>query len=131
MVIDSSALVAILLSESTATALSSAIEDDPRRLVSATTVLESGMVIEGRLGLSGGRELDLLLHRIDATTTAVDARQAEAARVAWRRYGKGHHPAALNFGDCFSYALAVTTGEPLLCVGDDFSQTGLTLVPLG
>lgn len=128
MVIDPSALLAILQAEATALPLADAIAADPRRLISAAGVVEAGIVVEARHGSSGGRELDVLLHRAGVVITAVDAHQAELARDAWRRFGKGRHLAALNFGDCFSYALAVDAGEPLLCVGDDFRRTDLPLV---
>lgn len=131
MVIDSSALCAVLFAESTAGALVAAMAADPRPLVSAATVVEAGIVVEARLGPSGGRELDLLLHRLRAQVVAVDEEQSEHARRAWRRFGKGRHPASLNLGDCFSYALASTSGEPLLCVGDDFAETDVRLVPVG
>ncbi len=130
MVVDSSALLAILQDEPTAPALAEAIADDPRRLISAATALEAAIVVEARFGPSGGRELDLLLHRGAFITTAVDAAQFEVARAAWRRFGEGRHRAALNFGDCFSYALSRTSREPLLCVGDDFVRTDLRLVPV-
>ena len=80
-------------------------------------------MIEGRLGDAGGRELDLLLHRMRGQVMAVSEHQAELARSAWRRFGRGRHRAGLNFGDCFAYALAVDTGEPLLFKGDDFNKT--------
>lgn len=131
MVIDSSALCAVLFAESTAGALVAAMATDPRPLVSAATVVEAGIVVEARLGPSGGRELDLLLHRLRAQVVAVDEEQSEHARRAWRRFGKGRHPASLNLGDCFSYALASTSGELLLCVGDDFAETDVRLVPVG
>jgi ribonuclease VapC len=83
------------------------------------------MVIETRLGEPGGSELDLWLHKADVEIVAVEAEHADQARRAWRRYGKGRHPASLNFGDCFSYALAALTGEPLLYKGNDFSQTDM------
>ncbi len=127
VVIDTSALLAILQEESEAPALAAAIAADPRRLVSAASVVEAGIVVEARYGPGGGRELDLLLHRAGVVVTAVDAHQAELARNAWRRFGKGRHPAALNFGDCFTYALAVDSREPLLCVGDDFPRTDVPL----
>ncbi len=130
MVIDSSALCAVLFAESTARGLVSAMAADPRPLVSAATVVEAGIVVEARFGPSGGRELDLLLHRLRAQVVAVDEEQSEHARRAWRRFGKGRHPAALNLGDCFSYALAASSGEPLLCVGDDFAKTDMRLVPV-
>jgi ribonuclease VapC len=119
-VIDTSAIVAIALNEPDATELEVRIADDPVRLVSAAIVLEATIALESRLGDAGGRELDLWLLKIGAEIVPVDAEQADAARRAWRRYGKGRHPAALNYGDCFSYALAATRGEPLLFKGDDF-----------
>ena len=123
MVIDTSALVAVLLDEPDRRRYTRALADAPIRALSAATLLEAGIVIEARLGDAGGRELDLLLHRADVAVIPVDAAQAELARAAWRRYGKGRHPAALNYGDCFSYALAVQRDEPLLFKGDDFAAT--------
>jgi len=83
------------------------------------------MVIETRLGEQGGSELDLWLHKAGVEIVAVGPEHADRARRAWRRYGKGRHPAGLNFGDCFSYALAAETGEPLLFKGEAFSKTDL------
>ena len=83
------------------------------------------MVLEARLSDAGGREFDLWLLKIGAEIIAVDAEQADVAWRAWRRYGKGHHAAALNYGDCFSYALAVTRSEPLLFKGEDFAKTDI------
>lgn len=122
MVIDTSAIVAIALNEPDASEIELRIADDPVRLISAATVLEAAMVLETRLGDAGGREFDLWLLKIGAEIVPVNVEQADAARRAWRRYGKGHH-AALNYGDCFSYALAVTRGEPLLFKGEDFAKT--------
>ena len=123
MVIDTSAIVAIALNEPDAAELEVRIADDPVRLISAATVLEATIVLETRLSDSGGREFDLWLLKIGAEVIPVDAEQADAARRAWRRYGRGRHAAALNYGDCFSYALAMTRGEPLLFKGDDFAMT--------
>ena len=114
MVIDTSALVAILENEPERRAFVEAIAADAVRLVSAATVLEAGIVIESRRGEHAGRELDLLLHRAKVEIIPVDAAQAEAARAAYRRYGKGRHAAGLNFGDCFAYALATSRCETLL-----------------
>lgn len=125
MVIDASAIVAIALNEPDAPDLERRIADDPVRLISAATVLEAAMVIETRLGEAGGSELDLWLHKVGVEIVAVDAGHTDQARRAWRRYGKGRHPAGLNFGDCFSYALAALTQEPLLFKGEDFSQTDI------
>lgn len=123
MVIDTSAIVAIALNEADAADIERLIADDPIRLISAATVLEATMVIETRLGDAGGREFDLWLVKIDAEVVPVDAEQANAARRAWRRYGKRRHAASLNYGDCFSYALAMTRGETLLFKGEDFAKT--------
>ena len=123
MVIDTSAIVAIALNEHDAPEIEVKVADDPVRLISAATVLEATMVIETRLGDAGGREFDLWLLKIGAEIVPVDAEQADAARRAWRRYGKGRHAAALNYGDCFSYALAATRSEPLLFKGEDFAKT--------
>jgi ribonuclease VapC len=126
MVIDTSALLAILLGEPDAEAFAAAIEADPKRLLSAATALEAAIVIEARKGPSGGRELDLLLHRAQVDIVAFTEAHAEIARAAWRQFGRGNHPAALNFGDCCAYALSKTSGEPLLFKGADFSQTDVS-----
>lgn len=123
MVLDSSGVLAILFDEPERPAFTAAIERDPRRLISAATLLETALVAEARRGEPAGRELDLLLHRAEAQIISVDAHQVEIARSAWRRFGKGRHRAGLNFGDCFAYALAATTGEPLLFKGEDFTHT--------
>ena len=126
MVIDPSAIAAILLNEQEAEIFEDKIAVDPVRKLSAAGLVEIAMVIEGRLGDLGGALLDLWLHKAGIDIVPVDAAQAQAARRAWRRYGKGRHPAGLNFGDCFSYALAKTSGEPLLFKGDDFALTDVT-----
>jgi ribonuclease VapC len=123
MVVDTSALLAILEGESTAPRLVDALSAADAIRVSAGTALEAGIVVEARRGEAGGRELDLLLHRLRADVVSVTAEHVEIARDAYRRYGKGHHPAALNFGDCFAYALASALGEPLMFVGNDFART--------
>ncbi|HMK91126.1 MAG TPA: type II toxin-antitoxin system VapC family toxin [Methylocystis sp.] len=125
MVIDTSAIVAIALNEPEAAAFEERIVDSPVRLISAATVLEAAIVIETRLGEAGGSELDLWLHKADVEIVAIDAEFIDCARRAWRRFGKGRHAAGLNFGDCFSYALAAKTNEPLLFKGDDFSRTDI------
>jgi ribonuclease VapC len=128
MVLDTSALLAVLLNEVEAPAFRLAIETDPIRLLSAASLVETSIVIEARVGEAGGRELDLLLHKAAIEVVAVDAEQAEIARHAFRNFGKGRHTAGLNYGDCFSYALAQSAGEPLLCKGDDFRKTDLTVI---
>jgi ribonuclease VapC len=126
MVIDTSAIVAIALNELDAPEIEAKIADDPVRLISAATVLEAAMVLETRLGDAGGREFDLWLLKIGAEVVPVDTELVDLARRAWRRYGKGHHPAALNYGDCFSYALAMSRAEPLLFKGEDFGKTDVS-----
>ena len=123
MVIDTSALVALLLDEPERAAFAAAIEADPKRLVSALTLVEAGIVLEARLGQPGADALDLLLQRADIQIVAADREQAEIARRAWRTFGKGNDPAGLNLGDCFAYALAVAAAEPLLFKGEDFRRT--------
>ena len=125
MVIDTSAIVAIALDEPEALSFEERIADDPVRVISAATLLETAMVIETRLGAGGGGELDLWLHKAGVEIVAIDAELADVARRAWRRFGKGRHPAGLNFGDCFSYALASLTQEPLLFKGADFAETDI------
>lgn len=131
MVLDSSAVLAVLFDEPQRRAFTVSIERDPHRLMSAGNVLESALVVEARRGEPAGRELDLLLHRAEVQVVPVDPEQVEIARAAWRRYGKGRHPAGLNFGDCFAYALAVASGEPLLFVGEDFRRTDISSVDVG
>ena len=128
MVIDTSALLAILMNEPEAEGFAVAIESDPVRLVSAGTLLETGLVAEGRWGDAGGRELDLLVAKAAMDVVPVDAEQVEVARRAFRRFGKGRHPAGLNFGDCFAYALSRASGQPLLFKGGDFAQTDIDRV---
>jgi len=128
MVIDTSALLAILGKEPERDRLAAAIVDDAARLVSAATVLETAIVIEFRYGLSGAMDFDLLLHTIQAQIEPVTEDQVRLGRFAYRQYGKGRHAAALNYGDCFSYALAKAFGQPLLFKGGDFSKTDLLLV---
>jgi ribonuclease VapC len=127
VVIDTSALVAIFLSEPERQRFLDDIIAAETRLVSAATVLEAGIVLEARRGESAGREFDLFVVRANLQIIPVDAEQADLARSAWRKYGKGRHPAALNFGDCFSYALAKATGEALLAKGTDFGLTDIAV----
>jgi ribonuclease VapC len=123
MVIDTSAILALLFNEPEADAIEAALEADPRRLMSTASSLEAAIVIEARLGAAGGREFDLLMHKARIDQVAVSAGQVEVARTAWRRYGRGRHEAHLSYGDCFSYALAMTLGEQLLFTGDGFART--------
>lgn len=130
MVLDTSALLAVLLDEPEAEAFRIAIEEADTRLVSAGTLLETAIVIEARKGEAGGRELDLLIQKAGVTIVPVDADHVAAARRGYRRFGRGHHEAALNFGDVFAYALCKSSGEPLLFKGRDFALTDLRLVSL-
>ncbi len=127
MVIDTSALLAVVLGEPEANEFAAAIEVDSTRLLSAVSLLEAAIVVETRKGPAGGRELDLALHRARVAVVPFDAAQAEIARDAYRRFGKRRHPAALNFGDCCSYALSAGSGEPLLFKGDDFRLTDVAV----
>jgi ribonuclease VapC len=120
MVIDTSALFAILFGEPDRDAYIEAIEKAKPRLLSAVTALEASMVAEARKGPAAGRELDLLLHRANIDIVPLDTSQIEVARRVWREYGKGNHPAGLNFCDCCALALARVAGYPLLFKGEDF-----------
>ena len=127
MIVDSSAVVGILKSEPEAEALLDAMASARNRRMSAATFVEVCVVIDSsRDPVKSGR-LDNLLRRFDVEIIDVTSEQAYIARAAYRDFGKGSgHPARLNFGDCFSYALAKVTGEPLLFKGDDFGHTDLT-----
>ncbi len=126
MVVDTSALVAIALIEPEADRFLDAIEAAATRLISAASVLEAGIVIEGRAGRDAGDDLDALMQRLGLDIEPVTAEQVRIARTAYRTYGKGYHRAGLNFGDCFAYALAKAAGLPLLFKGDDFARTDIT-----
>jgi ribonuclease VapC len=104
------------------------VQEDATRLVSAANLLEAALVIEARKGEPGGRELDALIQKAEVVVVPVDAEHVSEARRAYRRFGKGRHPAALNFGDLFAYALARTSGEPLLFKGEDFAKTDVSRV---
>ena len=127
MVIDTSAIMAILLGEPAAGQLVEALEADRTRLVSAATVVETSLVVLGRFGEMGDPQVDRLLRGIGAEVVPVGLEQVAIARDAALRFGRGRHPAALNFGDCFSYALAMERGEPLLFVGEDFAKTDVSV----
>ena len=125
MIIDSSAILAILFAEPDANRFEDTIATAWPRRMSAVALVEAAMVLEGRGGAEAGHDLDAFLKRTRIELVPVTAEQANAARQAWRRFGKGNHPAALNFGDCFAYALAAVTGEPLLFKGEDFALTDI------
>ena len=128
VVIDTSALLAILLGEPERGKLLQLLSESETRLLSAANALETAMVVESRRGEAAGRELDLFLHRTKIEIVAVDEEQFSIARFAWRKFRRGRHPAALNFGDCFAYALTKTSSEPLLAKGDDFRRTDLQIL---
>ncbi len=130
MVIDTSALLAIFLAEPERKPFLDSIFQAETRMISAASVLETGIVLEARRGESAGREFDLFLVRANLQIVSLDSEQVEIARSAWRKYGKGRHPAGLNFGDCFAYALAKFTGEPLLAKGNDFAATDIEVCSL-
>jgi ribonuclease VapC len=125
MVLDTSALLAILFDEPERRSFTEAIEGAARRLLSAANFVEASLILEARHGAEGVRALDRLLSTAGVEIVPVDVPQAQGAREAFRLFGKGRHPASLNFGDCFAYALAKVMTEPLLFKGNDFSHTDL------
>ena len=126
IVVDTSAVVAVLFDEDGRAELESRLLGD-RCVMSAATRVEVGIVIEAKTGSAGTQLLEELLGRVAVEVVPVDAELAEEALVAWRRFGKGRHQAGLNLGDTFSYALARRLGQPLLFVGDDFAHTDVTV----
>jgi ribonuclease VapC len=123
MVLDTSAILAILQREPERRSFLEAIEAADTIRMSVASFVESSIVIESRYGLEGLRDLDRFISRASIELIAVDAEQGQLARSAFSRFGKGRHRAGLNYGDCFSYAAAISLGEPLLCKGDDFIHT--------
>ena len=125
MVIDTSAIVAILQNEAEQDAFIEAIESADICLVSAASFIEASIVILTRYGMDGILDLDLFMAKAGIEISSVDSDQANIARRAFRDFGRGRHPAELNFGDCFSYALAKSLDLPLLFKGSDFSKTDI------
>jgi ribonuclease VapC len=123
MIVDPSALVAILLNEPEALRFTTAIAENPVCRLPASCLLEASMILLTRRGNDGVRDLDLYVARCKMEIAPFTEPQAGLARDAFRRFGKGRHPAQLNFGDCMAYALAKETGEELLFKGTDFGQT--------
>lgn len=124
MIVDSSAIVAILLAEAERDAFLEAVRSTPRPSMSAVSYTETGVVLDGRRQAVLSRAYDALLDELGVIVVDVTADQARSARAAYRDFGRGSgHRARLNFGDCFSYALATTRNEPLLFKGDDFGHT--------
>jgi ribonuclease VapC len=128
VVIDSSALLAILLAEPERAQFVDLITEAEVRLLSAANALEAAIVSESRLKAIGGHELDILIQKASIEIVSVDSEQFSVARNAWRKFGKGRHPASLNLGDCFAYALSKVSAEPLLAKGSDFKKTDLQLL---
>jgi ribonuclease VapC len=128
MVIDTSSVVAIFLNEPERDRFLELIMAAEKCLISAATVVEIGIVLESRRSHAIMREFDLFLHEANIEVISVDQTQAEQALLSYRRYGKGRHPAALNFGDCFTHALAVVSGEPILAKSDEFRRANLEVL---
>ena len=128
MVIDTSALVAIFLDEPERNHFLEQIIQADKRLISAATVVETGIVLEARRGPAVSRDFDLFLHEAGIEIVSVDETQSAQARSSFRQYGKGRHPAGLNFGDCFTHALAIVSGAPVLAKSDEFRRANLQVV---
>ncbi len=125
MIVDTSAVLAILFNEADAKRYAGAIMATSPCRMSIANILEASIVVESRGGAAAGHELDALLAEAEIESMPVTVAHVEVARRAWRHFDKGNHPAALNFGDCLAYALAYTTGEPLLFKGNDFALTDI------
>ncbi|TVQ29937.1 MAG: type II toxin-antitoxin system VapC family toxin [Geminicoccaceae bacterium] len=131
MVLDTSVLVAIACGEPETGDFLDALATNEPRLLSAANFVEAGIVLEARFGAAGGDWLRDFVAETGVDVIPVTVEQARAAVGAFRQYGKGRHPAALNFGDCFAYALAQTAGEALLFKRDDFARTDVRAVAYG
>ena len=125
MIVDSSALLAVLFREPDAERYESALAAAPACRMSLANVFEASIVWEGRNGAAAADRFDMFMEEVGIETIPVTVEHVRAARQTWRRFGKGNHPAALNFGDCFAYALAEVMGEPLLYKGGDFALTDI------
>jgi len=128
MVIDTSALIAILQREPERRSFLEAIESADSTRMSIASFVESSIIIESRYGAEGLRDLDRFISRAIIELIPVDEEQGQLARSAYSRFGKGRHRAGLNYGGCFSYAAAISLGEPLLCKGDDFIHTDVPIL---
>jgi ribonuclease VapC len=125
VIVDTSAILAVLFGENDAENYARAISEADVCRVSAATFVEVSVVVESQTGDAGSRQWDSFFRTAGIGIEPVTEEQAHAARQAWSDFGKGRHAAGLNFGDCFSYALAKVSGEPLLFKGDDFRKTGI------
>jgi ribonuclease VapC len=133
VLLDSSALVALVMAEDSARAVFDAISDVPTRAVGAPSLVETAMILDGRRAVASSSamsDLTLVMALFEIAVLPFGQDHWPVAWAAFLRYGKGRHPAGLNFGDCLTYAVAKLSGLPLLCVGADFAQTDLTLVAL-
>lgn len=128
LVVDTSAAVAILGGEPGADQLVAALEDAEKRTMSAATLVELGIVLEARHGPAGRGIAERFVRDAAIDVVALDGDGAELAIDGWRRFGRGRHPAALDFGDCFAYSLAIATSSAVLCTGEDFAATDLDVV---
>jgi ribonuclease VapC len=128
VIVDSSALIPVLLKETHHKRLIDALAAAPRVAVGGATLAETGMVLVSRLGIRGKTLLARLVQEVEIDVVSLGSGHWTVAVDAFAKYGKGRHPAALNFGDCLTYAVARVAAEPLLCVGDDFPRTDLELV---
>ena len=128
MVIESSALLAMLLDEPEADSISASLLRDPVHFVSSVTWLETQVVVQSRMGQNGSALLDRLLRELRIVIVSFDAVHAQTAFAAWQRFGKGQHRARLNFGDCCAYATAILKDQPLLFKGNDFTVTDIARV---
>ena len=129
-VVDPSAIVAALLDEPPAAAIRSVLARESGHLIAAASLLELSIVVESRLGRDGGDLVESFVSAAQIEIRPVTAEHVVRALNGWRRFGKGRHRAALNYGDCFTYALADEAGLPILCIGDDFARTDLPVVAL-
>lgn len=123
MIADTSAVLAVIFNEADAVHYETAIAMSGRCRMSVANLLEASIALKRRSGATAGPRLDAYVEEAGIVLEPVTVEQFQAARQAWRRFGKGNHPAGLNFGDCFAYALAEVTGEPLLFKGSDFALT--------
>lgn len=130
LVVDTSALMAVLLGEPRAAAIALSLSRAASPIISAASVVELGIAAEARAGPRGNTAMHSLLDDAGIDVIAIDAGAASRALASWRRYGKGRHRAGLNFGDCFTHSLAIHTDLPILCVGDDFVHTDAAVVEL-
>ena len=128
VVIDTSVIICVIRQEPEAPQFLKQLKLDPVRLISIVSIVEAGIVLEKQFGVAGSRELENTIAKLKLSIQPVTVEQGRTALLAFWRFGKGIHPAGLNFGDCFTYSLAKSTGEPLLFKGNDFLRTDLRLV---